>query len=423
MEEPVRQDDLLVVDAHLATMRPGTPWGAVPQGAVLVQGGRVAWVGPEADLPASLVTPQTRRLSAHGGWVTPGLIDCHTHLVFGGDRADEFEQRLQGVSYEEIARAGGGILSSVRATRAASESDLLASGRRRLGWLTRSGVTTVEIKSGYGLDVETEIRMLRVAGDLSSDVTIHRTLLAAHALPPEFATDRAGYLDLVCDEVIPRVAEEGLADGVDAFLEGIAFTADECARVLTRGQEFGMAVRLHADQLSDGSGAALAASLGARSADHVEYTSEAGARAMAAAGTTAVLLPGAFYFLSEERKPPIQAFRDAGVPMALATDLNPGSSPVASPLAVMNLACVLFGLTPEEALAGMTTHAAPVLGMAGQRGVIAEGAMADLVIWDIERPAELAYWLGRSPARVVVREGRVVHGDSASSGGVESERS
>lgn len=403
------EDDLLVVDAHLATMRPGSAWGAVHNGAVLVQGGRITWVGLEAELPPDRITPRTRRLSAGGGWVTPGLIDCHTHLVFGGDRADEFEQRLQGASYEDIARAGGGILSSVRATRGATEADLLAAARRRLGWLTRCGVTTVEIKSGYGLDVETEIRMLRVAGEVGGDVTVHRTLLAAHALPPEFADDRTGYLDLVCDELIPRVASEGLADAVDAFLEGIAFTAEECARVLGCGKDHGMAVRLHADQLSDGAGATLAASLGARSADHLEYTSAAGVRAMADAGTTAVLLPGAFYYLSERQKPPVQAFRDAGVSIALATDLNPGSSPVASPLSVMNLACVLFGLTPEEALAGMTTNAAPVLGLAGERGVIAEGAMGDLVVWDIQRPAELAYWMGRSPVRAVVYEGRIVH--------------
>jgi imidazolonepropionase len=383
------------------------PYGAIRDAVLATRDGRIAWLGQAVDAPAQFVADPTRTLDAAGGWVTPGLIDCHTHLVFGGDRANEFEMRLQGASYQDIARAGGGILSTVKATRAASEDELFASASARLAILLAHGVTSVEVKSGYGLDVESELRMLRVARRLADEhpVTVSATLLAAHALPREFETDRDAYLSLVCDEMIPAVAAEGLADAVDAFCEGIAFTREECAEVFVAGARHGMAVRLHADQLSDLGGAALAAEHGARSADHLEYASEAGVQAMAEARVTAVVLPGAFYFLGGGQAPPIEAFRRNGVPIAVATDLNPGSSPVASPLAAMNMACVLFGLTPEEALAGMTRNAAPVLGDAGDLGTLEVGSRADIAVWSVDRPAELSYWVGSNPCRAVVQDG------------------
>lgn len=403
--------DLLVRGGHLATMQAALgPYGAVQDGVVAVRDGTIAWVGPEEVAPPELVGDPDRVLDVDGGWVTPGLIDAHTHLVFGGDRADEFEQRLAGASYEEIARAGGGILSTVRATRAATSEELFDTASQRVRALISEGVTTVEVKSGYGLDVETELRMLSIARRLGDalPVTVSTTLLGAHALPPEFEGDRAGYVDLVCREMIPRAAREGLADAVDAFCEGIAFTPDECARVLRAGAAHGLAGRLHADQLSDRSGAALAARLGARSADHLEHTSDEGARAMAAAGTVAVLLPGAFHFLGETRTPPIEALRAHGVAMAIATDLNPGSSPLVSPLLAMSLASVLFGLTPEEALCGMTRAAASVLGMEGRRGVLRAGLEADLAVWAVSHPRELPYWMGVNPCRSVVKAGAVL---------------
>jgi imidazolonepropionase len=381
-------------------------WGAIPNGLVAVQGDRIAWVGPEAEAPPELIATPSSEIDLAGGWVTPGLIDAHTHLVFGGNRAGEFEQRLEGATYEEIARAGGGILSSVVGTRAATGADLRRTGGRRLGWLVDHGCTTVEIKSGYGLDVDTELRMLSVARALAGEqgIAVSTTLLGAHALPREFQHDRTGYVDLVCEEMIPEAARRGVADAVDAFCEGIAFTYDECERVLRAGADVGLGLRLHADQLSDTGGAGLAAELGARSADHLEYTSRAGAVAMAAAGTTAVLLPGAYYFLGETRKPPVDAFRETGVSMAVATDMNPGSSPLASPLLAMNMASVLFGLTPEEALAGMTRNAAPVLGL-GDRGTLETGRRADLACWSVDTPAELVYWMGANPSAAVVSGG------------------
>lgn len=403
--------DLLVHNGHVATMlRGGAPFGAVEDAVVAVADGRIVWVGPAARAPANVVSDPESALDADRGWVTPGLIDPHTHLVFGGDRAREFELRVEGASYEEIARAGGGILSTVGATRAASSDELFRSGSLRVGALIGHGVTTVEIKSGYGLDVATELRMLGVARRLADElpVTVSATLLGAHALPSEYADDREGYLDIVCREMIPRAAAAGLADAVDAFCEDIAFSPTECARVFRAAADSGLPVRLHADQLSDLGGAELAARHGARSADHLEHTSLSGVRALAAAKTTAVVLPGAFYFLRETVRPPVQALRKHGVPIAVGTDLNPGSSPVASPLAAMNLACVLLGLTTEEALAGMTRAAAPVLGMGGVRGVLAPRAHADLAVWAVEHPRELSYWLGANPCRAVVQAGRVV---------------
>ena len=383
------------------------PYGAIRDAVLVIREGRIAWLGDAAGAPSELVGNPEQTLDAEGGWATPGLIDCHTHLVFGGDRAREFEMRLRGASYEEIARAGGGILSTVKATRGASDDELVASASRRLATLLEHGVTTVEVKSGYGLDVESELRMLRVARRLADmhPVSVNTTLLAAHALPPEFEGDRGAYLSLICDEMIPAAVAEGLADAVDAFCEGIAFTREECARVFEAGARHGLSVRLHADQLSDLGGAALASEHMARSADHLEYASEAGVEAMAEAGVTAVVLPGAFYFLGGGHLPPIDAFRRRAVPIAIATDLNPGSSPVGSPLLAMNMACVLFGLTPEEALAGMTRNAAPVLGVAGESGTLEVGSRADIAVWSVDRPAELSYWVGSNPCSAVVQNG------------------
>ena len=386
--------DLLISDCRLATMvEGGAAYGAIEDGAVLIRDGRIIWAGPRADLPAH--TAETHRLD--GRWVTPGLIDCHTHLVFGGDRSGEFEQRLKGATYEEIARAGGGIVSTMAATRAASEDELYASALARLAGLKASGVTTVEIKSGYGLDRETELKMLRVARRIGREggVRVRTSYLGLHAVPPEHRADRAAYVDLAIDDILPAAHAEGLVDAVDAYCEPIAFSEAEVARLFEKARALGLPVKLHADQLSDGGGAALAARYGALSADHVEHSTEAGVRAMAAAGVVAVLLPGAFLMLRETTPPPIELFRRHGAAMAVATDCNPGTSPVASMTAALNLACVQFRLTPDEALAGATRVAAKALGLADECGVIAPGMAADLAVWDIERPAELCYWLGK----------------------------
>lgn len=406
---------LLVRGVHVATLAEGgAPWGIVRDAAVAVEGGRIAWVGPESGLPDAW-RHVDEVLDGEGRWLTPGLVDCHTHLVFGGNRALEFEERLGGATYEEIARRGGGILSTVRATRDATEEELAGAAASRLELMARRGLTAVEIKSGYGLDTESELRMLRAArwAAQTAGVAVRTTLLGAHALPPEWAADREGYVDLVCREMIPRAAAEGVADAVDAFCESIAFTPEECARILDAGRAHGLERRLHADQLSDLGGAALAAAYGARSADHLEYTSEGGARAMAAAGTVAVLLPGAAYYLRETRLPPVTAFRERGVPIAVSTDMNPGSSPLLDPLLALNMACVLFRLTPEEAVAGMTRVAARVLGWEEERGQVAPGMRADLALWSVDHPAELAYWVGASPCWRVVRMGRISEGAGA----------
>jgi imidazolonepropionase len=400
--------DTLIIDANLATLVPGqAPYGAVRDGALGISDVRIAWVGSASALGGDPETLATRVVRGAGGWVTPGLIDCHTHLVFGGDRVDEFERRLAGESYADIARSGGGILSTVRKTREAPEESLLRSARLRLSRLLETGVTTVEIKSGYGLDLETELRMLRVARALgcSSAVDVQCTLLGAHAIPPEYHAHRGDYVRLVIDEMIPRAAEAKLADAVDAFCEGIAFTTEECAEIFTAARSHGLALRLHADQLTDGGGAVLAARMGARSADHLEHASEDGVRAMAAAGTIAVLLPGAFYFLRETKQPPVAAFRRHAVPMALATDSNPGSSPALSLLMMVSMGCVLLGLTPEEALAGVTRNAARALGVDADRGTLEVGKRADLALWNVEHPAELAYWIGGNPLRLVFKDG------------------
>jgi imidazolonepropionase len=393
--------DTLWTGLHLACMTDDA-YGAIEDGALAVRDGRIAWLGRRVDLPAG-----ARASAQHDGggrWATPALIDCHTHLVFAGDRAAEFEARLGGASYEEIAQGGGGILSTVRATRAATEDELVAQARPRLAALVEEGVTTVEIKSGYGLDADTEIRMLRAARRLGTDavVRIRTTCLALHALPPEHRDDRDAYVGQVCDELLPRVAAEGLADAVDVFCERIAFTRDECARVLRRARELGLAVRVHADQLSDGGGAALAAEHGARSAEHLEYTSEEGAAALARAGTVAVLLPGAYVLLREKQAPPVDALRRHGVPIAIATDCNPGTSPVTSLLAMLPLAAAAFRLTPAECLAGVTRHAARALRLEQEIGTLEVGKRAEFVLWDVAHPRELTYWLGRNPRHATI---------------------
>ena len=386
---------LLLTDCRLATMVPGgAPFGAVENGAVLVKDGRIVWAGSRAEAPVDKPV-ETHRLD--GRWVTPGLIDCHTHLVFGGDRSGEFEQRLNGVSYEEIARAGGGIVSTMTATRAASGAALYASALTRLAGLKATGVTTVEIKSGYGLDRDSELKMLRVARRIGREagVRVRTSYLGLHAVPPEHRADRAAYVDKAVDDILPAAHAEGLVDAVDAYCEPIAFSVGEVGRLFDKARALGLPVKLHADQLSDGGGAALAATYRALSADHVEHTTEAGVRAMAEAGVVAVLLPGAFLMLRETQLPPVDLLRRHGVEMAVATDCNPGTSPVASMTAALNLACVQFRLTPEEALAGATRVAAKALGLSGDIGSIEAGKAADLAVWDVERPAELCYWLGK----------------------------
>ena len=393
--------------AHLATLVAGAGlWGRIEDGALLVEGDGLRWVGPESELHAA-----TRGLAIDaendlgGALVTPGLVDCHTHLVYGGDRAREFEMRLQGASYEDIARAGGGIRSTVAATRATGDEALFQQAAGRAAVLMAEGVTTLEVKSGYGLTLEDEARMLRVARRLGREraLTVRATCLAAHALPPEFEGRGDAYVDAVC-EWLPRLHAEGLIDAVDAFCERIAFTPALTRRVFEAARRLGLPVKLHAEQLSDQGGAQLAASFGALSCDHLEHLSGAGVQALAQAGTVAVLLPGAYYFLRETKAPPVQALRDAGVPIAVASDHNPGSSPGLSLLLMINMACTLFRLTPEEALRGVTIHAALALGF-GDRGVLAAGRRADFVIWDLGHANELAYWFGHNACRQVVAGG------------------
>lgn len=401
--------DFLWLGVDIATMQPGAgPWGAIRDGALGLRDGRIAWAGRRADLPGRAAALAKEVRSGEGQWITPGLIDCHTHIVYGGNRAREFEMRLQGASYEEIARAGGGIISTVAATRAASEEELLDSAARRLVPLIAEGVMTVEIKSGYGLDLETELKQLRVARRLGSrmGVTVRTSFLGGHALPPEFDGRPDEYVRFVCEESLPAAAAEGLVDAVDAFCESIGFSAAQTERIFRRATELGLPVKLHADQLSDSGGGALAARFGALSADHLEFTGEAGVKAMAGAGTVAVLLPGAFYTLGETKLPPVAELRENGVAMAIATDSNPGSSPVTSILTTMNMACIFFRLTPEEGLAGVTRNAAAALGLGESHGTLEPGKVADFCVWDIDDPAELAYRVGFSPLSVRVRAGR-----------------
>ncbi|WP_116365811.1 imidazolonepropionase [Parahaliea mediterranea] len=393
--------DWLISNLRLATLTEGgTPYGEVAQGALALCGERILYAGPQSDLP-DLAAAQ--HLDGGGRWATPGLVDCHTHLVFGGSRAGEFEQRLLGASYEDIARAGGGILSTVQATRAASEEALFESARSRLQRLVHEGVTTVEIKSGYGLTLADELKMLRVARRLGEalPVTVRTTFLGAHALPPEFA-QADDYIDTLCQQWLPAVAEAGLADAVDVFCEGVGFTPGQCERVFQAASALGLPIKAHAEQLSDLKGARLAARYRALSADHLEYLAADDVAALAEAGTVAVILPGAFYYLREQQLPPLDALRQAGVPLAVATDLNPGTSPMASLLTAMNQACVLFRLSPEEALRGATHNAARALGLA-DRGQLVAGQRADILLWDIDTPAALSYALNchRPTARFV----------------------
>lgn len=387
----------LLTDLHVATMAHGdAPYGMIRDAAIAIQDGKIAWVGPQTDVPADFAGLDQRSLG--GRVVTPGLIDCHTHIVHGGDRAVEFEMRLNGASYEEVARAGGGIVSTVTATRTASEDELLAQALRRVDVLIAEGVTTIEIKSGYGLDTETELRMLRVARMIADQrpIRVKTTFLGAHATPAEYAGRDDDYIDEVCIPALRAAHAEGLVDAVDGFCEGIAFQPAQIARVFDVARDLGLPEKLHAEQLSNLGGAKLAASYGALSADHIEYLDEPGVRAMADAGTVAVILPGAFYTLRETQQPPLDLLRKHGVPIALATDLNPGTSPLNSILLTMNMGCTLFRMTPEEALRGVTQHAAAALGLT-DLGTIAPGQVADLAVWDIAEPAELSYRIGFNP--------------------------
>jgi len=397
--------DRLWHNARLATLAPQRPGlGIVEDGAIAAHEGRIVYAGPADSAPA---VDAAQRTDCEGRWITPGLIDCHTHLVHAGDRAHEFELRLAGASYEEVARAGGGIVSTVKATRAASEDALVAASLPRLDALIAEGVTTIEIKSGYGLELATERRQLAAARRLGSQrpVSVTTTFLGAHALPPE-GKDKSAYIDLVCREMLPAIAAEGLADAVDAFCEGIAFSPEETGRVFETARELGLPVKLHADQLSNLGGAALAASFGALSADHLEYTDEEGAIALAKAGTVAVLLPGAFYFIRERQVPPVALFRKHGVPIAVATDCNPGTSPLTSILVTMNMAATLFRMTVEETIAGVTREAARALGRLDEVGTLETGKSCDLAIWDIERPAELVYRIGFNPLNARIWRGQ-----------------
>jgi imidazolonepropionase len=391
---------------RLATLSPSRPGlGLIEDGLIAARHGRIVYAGATADAPSALDAGE--RTDCAGRWISPGLIDCHTHLVYGGDRAREFEQRLAGATYEEIARAGGGIVSTVKATRQASIDELVAAALPRLDALIAEGVTTIEIKSGYGLELDTERRQLQAARHLAGarPISVRTTFLGAHAVPVEMAANKSGYIDAVCNAMLPVIAREGLADAVDAFCEGIAFSVEETARVFAKAKAIGLPVRLHADQLSNLHGAALAARFGALSADHLEYSDEDGVAAMARAGTVAVLLPGAFYFIREHQMPPIDAMRRHGVPIALATDSNPGTSPLTSLLLVMNMGATLFRLTVDECIAGVTREAARALGLFQLTGSLEPGKSCDLAIWDIEQPAELVYRMGFNPLHARVWRG------------------
>lgn len=403
--------DQVWIDINIATMQAdhSEPYGAIKDAALAVKDDKVVWVGSRHALPKfdSLSTPIFR---GRGGWITPGLIDAHTHLVFAGSRADEFEKRLQGASYQEIAQAGGGILSTVQACRHASESELFELGRQRLNALAREGVTTVEIKSGYGLDTATELKLLRVARALGEHhhVDVTTTFLGAHAFPAEYQDNPNGYVDLIVDEMLPAVITANLADAVDVFCESIAFDLQQTKRILQAAKAAGLGIKLHAEQLANLGGSELAAELKALSVDHLEYLDEAGVKALRQSGTCATLLPGAFYFLRETQLPPIDLLRQYQVPMVVASDFNPGSSPLCSSLLMLNMACTLMRLTPEEALCGMTRNAAKALGLEQTIGVIDVGMQADFCLWDIESPAALAYSYGVNPCQQVIKKGEII---------------
>ena len=410
-DKTMAQHDTLWINGTLSIItEKGVP-ETLEAAAIACKDGLISLVSPMQNLTDSPKKLADNVVDLHGKCLTPGLIDCHSHLVFGGNRAEEFNLRLQGHSYEQIAKQGGGIMSTVNHTRAATEQQLEHEARKRLALLVSDGVTSIEIKSGYGLTLDDEAKMLRVARRLgeSTPVTVTTTFLGAHALPPEYANNRSGYIDLVCNDMLPKLYEEGLIDAVDAFCESIAFSTDEVEHVFKAATKLGLPVKLHAEQLSDNGGAALASRYSALSADHLEYLSESGVRAMAASGSVAVLLPGAFYMLRETQKPPVQLLRDHHVPIALATDINPGSSPVLSARLMMVLGCQEFGLTPEEALRGMTINAAKALGKSDSIGSLEIGKAADLTIWDVQQPSELAYWLGGNKAESVIKAGNCIY--------------
>ncbi len=400
----------LWLNVNLATMaNGGENYGEIIAAALAISEGKIVWLGKQINLP-SYDKNQVNIIDGQGKWLTPGLIDCHTHLVYGGNRANEFEMRLQGKSYQEIAEAGGGIVSTVNATREATEAELLASALPRLTALHQQGVTTIEIKSGYGLDLDNEVKMLNVAGKLAQQlpITVTRTFLGAHALPLEYKDDADGYIDLVCDDMIPVIAKQKLADTVDVFCENIGFDLAQTERVFTAAKQHGLAIKVHAEQLSDLGGSELAAKYQALSSDHVEFLSESGIEAMSAANMTAVLLPGAFYFLRETQLPPIELLRKHGVAMAIATDANPGSSPICSIQLMLNMACTLFRLTPSEALAGVTCNAAKALNYSKTKGQLAVGFDADIAVWNIDQPAELCYQFGVNPLSALIQNGQQV---------------
>jgi imidazolonepropionase len=400
----------LYLNVNIATMSDGAnSYGVINQGALAISEGKIAWVGKEVDLP-SYDDTTVEVINGKGQWLSPGLIDCHTHLVYGGNRANEFEMRLEGKSYQEIANAGGGIVSTVTATRKASEQELLATALPRLTALHQQGVTTVEIKSGYGLDTTNEIKMLQVAGLLAEElpVTIKRTFLGAHALPTEYKDDADAYLDVVCDEMLPQVVNEKLADAVDVFCEGIGFSLEQTKRVFDAAQSHGLPIKVHAEQLSNLGASQLAANYDALSSDHIEFLDEAGIIAMKKSGMTAVLLPGAYYFLRETQLPPIELLRKHQVPMAVATDANPGTSPIHNIHLMLNMACTLFKLTPSEALAGVTCYGAKALGLGESKGQLSIGYDADIAVWNINQPAELCYQFGVNPLTTLVKNGQRV---------------
>lgn len=400
--------DSVWFDVNLATME-GDGYGIIENAALAIKDGRIAWLGKREELPEfdAFATPTYQ---GKGGWLTPGLIDCHTHIVYGGNRAKEFEMRLEGASYQEIANAGGGIVSTVTATREADEETLYVNAKNRLNALMKEGVTTVEIKSGYGLDVETEVKMLRIARLLGEHhpVDVKTTFLGAHALPLEFKDNSDGYIDLVCGEMMQAVVDQDLADCVDAFCESVGFDLAQTKRVFEAAKAHGLPVKLHAEQMSNLGGSAMAASFNALSVDHIEYLDEDGVKAIKSAGTTAVVLPGAFYFLRETKQPPIDLLRKHQVPMAIATDANPGSSPLCSLQLMLNMACTLFKMTPYEALAGVTVNAAKALNVFDNVGSLAIGKQADIVLWDIEHPAQLSYQFGVNPCMQIIKNGKVV---------------
>ncbi len=398
----------VLLNVNIATMSNGaSDYGEILDGALAIENGKIAWLGKQNEIPKY---DADEIIDGEGQWLTPGLIDCHTHIVFGGNRANEFEMRLQGKSYEEIAKAGGGIISTVNATREATEAELLEGALKRAKALNSQGVTTLEIKSGYGLDIENELKMLRVASQVSHvlPLTVRRTFLGAHALPPEFKENSQGYIDLVCNEMLSQAQASDLVDAVDVFCEGIAFDADQTEQVFQAASKLNIPVKIHAEQLSNIGGTALAAKYNALSSDHIEFLDEAGVQAMADAGMTAVLLPGAFYFLRETQLPPIELLRKYNVPMAIASDANPGSSPLNSLQLMLNMACTLFRLTPNEALAGVTCFGAKALGLSNEKGQLKVGMDADIAMWDITQPAELCYQFGVNPLSRLFKSGKSV---------------